>query len=716
MLTEEFINLIGNICAQYSYVPRSKQYINKEKQSFTLEAATSDILTKLATDHSEQYVPVAKEGSFIKETIKEKLVETTKKKKEKQTSRVAANSKASTYSTGLDSKVVENPLWIPNKAFNEIDAQWCSGLVLDNNSVMYRCKDNGAYEIIGSASGRGIDNVASILSRTQPIPDVFEYVKSQLDVMSTFACKSQEFEQEGTAALLSLKLLKITDDNGNSREVSLKEFLEITDDNVPTTNENIISLMVYKFLNTRLPASMFFGYVKLLKYYNIIRDSDEKEIPVFQGFVAKIKDSSAPTARGYFTNILEHYQENLGQIDSRPVAVSKDGSVPAFGVFNTALWEQDEQKYAGLKYDDSHLVKTYLDPMDSDQKNFVCAWLYAMFFNLNVVISILHQDRGGSLKTTVKQILRKMVKLYYDADLTFIMKLDQLNHEQYYYDGKRMLSIADAIFVDYDEPPTKGEFWEKVKASTGGVNVDILIKELYVNPYVVTGSPLFYFGSNKPVYLQDKGAFKRRIACIITSANDTWKKIPKEMMDKINYDTETQKREFHLLMRLGKQAYKAITEKYGTLSEASVKMPSIASQLDAQSPWDEYIEGFYQSLFEPNQEFVRIANNAIDAKLEAYKMKNRTSLKIDHLSVVQYFKSAHPDNEDKRFKIKNTVTRGWVLHRVDIDDTGAEECTFGAIGLDEDGDPIQNSPHFQDSNKFLKQLDQYTPNDYSEVI
>ena len=46
MLTEEFVNLISTICAQYSYVSRSKQYIDTDKNHFTLETATSDIITK----------------------------------------------------------------------------------------------------------------------------------------------------------------------------------------------------------------------------------------------------------------------------------------------------------------------------------------------------------------------------------------------------------------------------------------------------------------------------------------------------------------------------------------------------------------------------------------------------------------------------------------------------------------------------------------------
>lgn len=702
MISQELTDLIVNLCSNYSYVAHAKQYIDREKHLLTLEQAASNVFTELASEHSTEYVQYASEAAFIKETISEQLVNSTKRKKQKQTSRVVANAKASTYSTGLDSKVIENPLWIPNTAFNEIDAQWCANLVIDRNYVMYKRKESGAYEIIGPCSGRFVEQASNTLATKQPIPNVQTYIKNQLDILSTFACKAQEFEQEGPKVLLDLNI---------TEDLKLKDYLCIGEDNMPTSNDNVISLLVYKFLNTRLPSSMFFGYCKLLKYYNIFQSDDGKERAVFQGFLSKTKDSSAPTACGYFSNMLEHYKEYLGRIENRPNAVSMDGSEPAFGVFNKVLWDADEEAYGGLKYDESKLVKTFLDPMDSDQKNFICAWFYAMFFSKNAVISILHQDRGGTLKTTMKQIIRNMIKTYYDADLTFILKLDQLTREQYLYDAKRMLSIADALFVDYDEPPTKGDFWEKIKASTGGTKVDIPIKELYSNPYVVTGNPLFYIGSNKPVYLQDKGAFKRRLACIITSANETWRLISKDDIDRLNNDVETQKREFHLLMKLGKAAYNAIIEKYGTLSEASTKMPSIASQLDAQSPWDEYLEGFYQSLFDDNQEFVRIANNVIDSKLEAYKMKNRTSLKIDHLSVVQFFKSAHVDNEDKKFKINNKVVRGWVLHKIEVDASNAEETTFNALGLDEDGDPIAQVPNLVSSNKFLNQIEKYDPNE-----
>ena len=708
MLTEEFTNLISTICEQYSYVAHAKQYMGRDKRMYTQEAATADVLTRLVSDHASEYVPFASEVDLIKTTISQKLVETARQKKQKQTNRVVANSKASTYSTGLDSKVVENPLWVPSTAFNEVDAQWCANLVIDRNSVMYRRKASGAYEIIGPVSGRFIEQAATMLANKQTIPNVHAYIKSQLDVLSTFACKAQEFEQEGPSALLAMQLADGT---------TLKDYLGISDDNIPSNNDNVISLLVYKSLNTKLPASMFSGYIKLLKYYNIFQGTDGKERAVFQGFWSKTKDGAAPTACAYFSNMLEHYKEFLGHIDDRPKAVSVDGSEPAFGVFNKELWASDEEAYGNLTYDNSKLVKTYLEPMDADQKNFICAWFYAMFFCHKAVISVLHQDRGGSLKTTVKQIVRNMIKTYYDADLTFILKLDQLAREQYLYDAKRMLSIADALFVDYDEPPTKGDFWEKVKASTGGSNIDIPIKELYSNPYVVTGSPLFYFGSNKPVYLQDKGAFKRRLACIVTNANDTWKLIAKEEIDKLNNDIETQKREFHLLMKLGKAAYEAIISKYGSLAEAAVRMPSIASQLDAQSPWDEYLEGFYQSLFDDNQEFIRIANNVIDSKLEAYKMKNRTALKIDHLSAVQYFRTAHEDNETKSFKINGKLVRGWILHRINIDCADAEETTYKAIGLDDNGNPLAPSPELVSSNSFIERVQHEDPsNNFLELI
>ena len=695
MLSTELTDLITTLSGQFSYLSNSHKYRDKEGKQYTPSDAAQEILNRLAVNHSSIYVPHASEGDLILATIKETLSETTQKKKKLQTTRVTANSKASTYSTGLDTKLVENPMWKPSRPFNAIDAQWCGNLVTDDRSVIYRKKATGAYEIIGASGGRMNEIAAASLERTQSIPDVFEFTKAQLDILSTFAAKSQEFEQEGPS-----KLLALTIPQGDGTSVTLKDYLGVTDDNLPTSNDNVISLLVYKFMNTQMPASIFFGLLKLYKYYNIFKGDDGKDHPVFQGFVCRTSDGSAPTKRSYFMNILEHYQEYLGHIDSRPKAVSVDGTEPAFGVFNRALWEADEEKYGGLTYDESKLIKTYLDPMDSDQKNFVCAWFYAVFMCLTVVISILHQDKGGTLKTTIKQILRVMINIYYDADVCFVMKRDQLCSPQYLYDSKRMLSIADAVLVDYDEPPTKGEFWEQIKSITGGVKVDFPIKELYSNPYMVSGSPLFYIGSNKPVYLQDKGAFKRRVACIITSANDTWKLIPKADIEKINNDVEVQKREFHLLMKLGKKAYKAIVEQYGSLAEASVKMPSIASQLDAQSPWDEYLERFYQSLFAEGEDTIKIANETADMKLEAWKIKHKTSLKIDHLAMVNYFKMICSDNVTKPFKIGKVCVRGWILHKVDVNVDNAEESNFEELGLDAHGDPIPAAPELVSSKRF----------------
>lgn len=704
--TEEVKNLIATICAHYSYIAKSRKYKCPDGNVRTLDDAAVSILNTIATEHSSVYVTVSGERQALAETIKTQLVNLTQKKKATQTMKVAGNSKASTYSTGLDTKLVENPMWKPAKPFNVIDGDWCSGLYTDEHSTVYRKKPNGGFEIIGAVSGRANDVVAARLERTQELPDVFEYVKGQLDVMSTFVAKMQEFEQMGPEEVLKLQIPVSRNADGSVATKSLKDYLEVGD-NVPTSIENVVSLLVYKFLNTRLPASIFFGSLKLYKYYNIFVGDDDHEHKVFQGFVTRTASGAAPTKRGYFANILENYQEYLGHIDKRPVSVSVDGSEPAFGVFDREMWESDDKAYGDLDYEHSNLIKVYLDPMDADQRAFVTAWLYAMFFNKHPVISILHQDKGGSLKTTVKQIVRKMITEYYDADISFVLKRDQLCREQYLYDSKRMLSIADALFVDYDESPTKGEFWEYLKAITGGVQVDFPIKELYSNPYMVSGSPIFYIGSNKPCYIQDKGAFRRRLACIITSANDTWKLMPKGEIDRLNNDLETQKREFHLLMRIGKESYEKIVDKYGTLSEASVKMPSISSQLDAQSPWDEYLESFYDSLFEDNAEWIKISNDALDAKLDRWKYKHRTTIRIDRLSLVNYIKSVHQSNESKRFRVNNKVVRGWKLHRIKIDDTGAEDCSYADIGLDNDGEPLGMPSEVVGSEKFSRQIDMY---------
>ena len=641
MLSTELTDLIFTLCGQFSYLSNSHKYRDKEGKTYSPSDAAQEILNRLAVNHSSAYVPHADQGDLIMSTIKDTLSATTQKKKKNQTTRVTANSKAATYSTGLDTKLVENPMWKPSKPFNAIDAQWCANLVTDDHQVLYRRKPSGAYEIIGTPGGRMNEAVAAALERTQNIPDVFEFVKLQLDILSNFAAKSQEFEQQGIDKLLALKV-----STGDGNSLTLKEFLGVTDDNLPTNNENVISLLVYKFMNTRTPASIFFGLLKLYKYYNIFRGDDDKDHPVFQGFVGRTSDGSAPTKRSYFENILNHYQEYLGHLDSRPKAVSMDGSEPAFGVFNKELWEADRAKYGNLKYEDSYLVKTFLKPMDKDQSKFFAAWVYGMFMNLVVVISLLQMDKGGTLKSTMKKLIRDMIKIYYDADVNFTLKRDQLCNEQYLYDAKRRLSIGDAMFVDYDEPPVRGEFWEKVKALTGGVTVDFPIKELYSNPYVVSGSPLFWLGSNRTCYIPDKGAFTRRLACITTKGHDTWKLIPKEMIDLINSDVETQKREFHLLMKLGKKAYDELIAEYGTLAEASVRLPSIAAELDAQSPWDEYLDGFYASLFEgKNYEFRLLTNEALDTMFNDYKTSHFTTLKFEPPNWRNYCRDANDKNQ-----------------------------------------------------------------------
>lgn len=654
--------------------------------------AAQEVLSNLAVNHSSLYTPLAAKKDQLSAYIVDTMKSIAQQKKKKQTRKIASNSVASTYSTGLDTKLVENPMWKPSKPYNIVDAEWCTNLVTDSNSVLYKQKDNGAYEIIGTTGGKANASLALTLSAKQVIPDVFEYMKNQIDILSTVVAKMKEYETKDISELMKLEIHVSHNPDGTPVSQTFQEYIGISDDHLPENIDNAISLIVYKFLNTRLPASPFYGLITLKKYYNILKDEDGKDHPVFQGFVARSSDGSAPTAQSYFENILNHYQIYLGRIPNRPVAVSKDPSIPAFGVFDKAQWDADEEKYGYLTYDTSELVKTFLEPMDKDQRKFVSAWLYAVFFNLDAIISILHQDKGGTLKTTIKQILREMIKYYYDADITFVMKLDQLCDKQYLYDSKRMLSIADALFVDYDEPPTKGIFWEEIKAKTGGAKVDIPIKELYSNPYTITGSPLFYIGSNKPCYLTDKGAFKRRIACIITTANETWKNIPIDHLDRLNNDIEYQLPEFHLLMKIGKHAYEQIKKEYGSLAEASVRMESISSQLDALSPWDEYCERFYMSMFKEDEEFIKLANDAIDSRLEEWKMKHRTSLKIDHMSIVNYFKMVHSDNVTKLFKIKGQVVRGWILHRINPVFTNAEEASFSEIGLNDEGDPIPSIP------------------------
>lgn len=708
MLSETLTNLIGTLSKQYSYVSRTKKFKRgegDESKYYTQEQAIEDILYRLAVNHSTEYAPYSEEKDSIKQVITDNIVSAATSKKKIQTSKVVANTNAATYSTGLDSKIIENPLWKPEKPFNIIDCDWCSGLVTDDNNILYHKKANGSYELIGSINGKVDENIVARLERTQPIPDVDQFIKDRLGILTAFAAKTQEYEaaasgESGDASKLAVnKILSelITVGYDDVKQIPIKQdmksYLGISDEDKPKTLDGVISKLVYKFLNSRLPASIFCGLLKLMKYYNMWEEEgDDKPKASFQGFVFKSGNDTSPTKRKYFRNVLENYPEYLGHIDSRPKAVSMDGTEPAFGVFNQKLWDEDVKKYGNLDYEDSLVVKTVLDPMDDDQKLFLTAWVYAMFFNIGVVISLLQMDNGGTLKSTLKQIVRRMVVEYFGADINFVMKRDQLCHEQYLFDGNRKLSIADALFVDYDEPTVKGELWEKVKAFTGGVTVDFAVKELYHNPYVVSGSPLFWFGSNKPIYLQDKGAYERRLATIKTKAHNTWKNIPSNMLKAVNTDIELQKKEFHLLMKMGKQAYEEINSKYGTLAEAAVSMPSMAAELDSQSPWDEYLCGFYNSLFEgqySDYAFRKIPNDELDELFEEYLVRKRTKLSFEQYHWRNYCRDANPNNEvGKKMYYKKTkqTVRGGIYYKNE-----PEEITDEYIALDDEIDEMMNS-------------------------
>lgn len=667
-MTEQAISIIQTICGTYSYSATTRKYRRTDGRVFKAEEAVSEVVNTLAVQHPNVYVEVSTSKEELADKIKETLIEATHKKKKAQTITLAANTKAGTLSTGVSSKTEENPLWKADKAFNAVDGDWCGGLFLDENNILYRQKKNGAYEIMGSVSSKTNDTLASMLERKQQMPNVHEFVKAQLGIMSMFASKAQEMVQEGPKALLDLTLPAPTAEDADNR-ITLRDWLGIDQTNEPKDIQNVVSQLVYKFLNTRLPASLFYGEAKLLKYYNMFDDEEGKTHQVFQGFICKGTGDRAPTNRAYFRNVLDNYSEYLGKLDERPKAVSVDGSEPAFGVFDSSLYARDAQSHGSLTYEDSTLVRTVLEPMDTDQRDFYTAWIYAMFMHLEVVISLLHEDKGGTMKTTLKKIIRIMIERYYGADLTLIMQRDQLCMEQYLYDSKRMLSVADGMFVDYDEPTTRGELWEKLKSLTGGNGVDFQVKVLYSNPFTVHGNPLFWFCSNKPIYISDKEAFRRRLAVISTSASNTWKNNPIDKVNAVNKDIDVQLDEFHLLMRMGKKAYDELTAKYGTLSNAANNLKSLTNELDSQSPWEEYLEGFYFSLFEDNQERRVLTNTDLDELFSMYKESNYTPLKFDPPHWRNYCRHANPLNESGKVydkKLKRSV-RGCTYYRNEVE-------------------------------------------------
>ena len=694
------------VSQNYSYNSQARKYYCKESgTSYPNKAdAVEDVINKLSRNYPNQYAEASGDMESLRNTVATVLHDVCTSKKAKRAAESTIRNISGQLSSGLSASVEVNPLWKPVKNFNAVDATWCNGLYIDSNNTLYKKTDTGAMVVVQQVCAQNMDKCVRAVLKVQNIEEPKVFIDRQISALTGMQKKldaGDNGDKGDIGIQLNRKMGEFLMVEGPMKDITLRQWLGLggTEEMSIKSMDELSSKVVYKFINDQLPASLMYGVMELAKVYNHFPADDDsgKERKTFDGFTVKTRGNKPITKMAYFENVLSECSEYLNQIDNRPVAATVAGDdTPSFGKFNTDLFAQDAEKYKGLSYEDSWLIRTLLEPMDSDQKKFTCAWYYALFNRIRMVISKCQQDGGGSLKTTVKAVFSKAIKRYYGADLSYPMARGALSNLPARYNDRRQMSLADCLYCPYDEPDQKGPLWEDLKACTGALTREIQIKILYVNPYMAPTDVLFDIGSNKPIYLTDKAAFTRRIAFIRTSAHNTVNSIPKNILyDLCKVDeelTEAQLREFHLLMRIGKKSYEEIVKNYGSIEDAAAKMPSIKSELTDNSPWDEYLMSFYMTLFDENQVVAKFANDALDERLAGYKAKHRTDLAINHLSLINFIKSVHPDNVSKSFKVNKQVVRGWILHKPEIDYSDAEESSFDAIGLDDEGNPIPSTP------------------------
>ena len=712
-------NILINLASGYTF--SNKKYFSVvDKKSYSIDEAVDKVFAAFTSTYPTDYQPYMSQVELLKQHIGGILKNIAKAKKDKQTKTAVSRSIVGQEASSLSAKLVTNPLWQPTDTFNSIDASWCSGLILDNRNTLYKRKEDGSLEVLDSLTKANLANCVNAVVRVQDIPKPVEYCRNRMAVLTLLAKEIDATRPLGIDGLFSV----LHKDYGTllHKEAigkTLMQFLNIAEselDEIKDT-ESLISKLVYHVLDNQLPASSMYGFTSIAKIYNVYKDEDGKDHETFDGFKVSTRGNAPFTKSSYFEKVLDEEQEYLEHIPHRPIPVTMrddNGNVmnAAFGVFNEELMEEDKKKYGNLKYEDSYITKEFLEPLNKEQKKFTLAWYYAMFYSFKlgpVIISKLHQDGGGTLKTTVKNYYRYGMKRYFGTDVTFALKRGELLKEQNLFDSNRKMSLADCAYCMYDEPNQKGELWEAVKGMTGNPTVEMMVKQLYVNPFSAESSVVFDFGSNKPIYLSDKTAYDRRLAIIRTAASNTYKNVPKAELDQLAkvHDGELNERqleEFHLLLRLGKACYKEIIDEYGSLTEAATSMYTIARELEDTNPWNEAYSEFYSSLFDDDptvgtaEKPLKIASKTLAEKLAVFSSRNRQiTFKLDELGLQNYLRKANLNNECGKVydnKTRKTV-RGWRLYKqVEKNDSNflfTTDC-LTEIGLREDGSIIPSAP------------------------
>lgn len=657
MFNPNVTDTLTKIVTRYSYVAKAKKYRNiVTDRNYTLDEAVEDALNVFATDHSQVYVSVAGQKEELRACIRDLIKSTTKKRKEKQLDLVINATNRGAMSSSLNGQCSSNPAWKPSSAFNVIDADWCEGIFYCKiSNTLYGTLPSGALEVLGAVGdARTIINLATRFT-LKP----HEFIKRQFDELSKLYVVLQSYEQDGAERMLSVKV---------NEGQTLKEYLGIKDDDIiPQTADEITAKIIHYMLNNTLPASVFTGLAKVTVYREVFVDESGTEHKTIKGYYYDMGKQGFLTAKAYFENIIENYIECIPQIEL-PTAIryDDDEGSHAFGIWCQELYDEDQKKYAGLTIEESQIIRTYLSPMTSEQKNFVVAWWYAVVHahERKMMPSLLQMDKGGTLKNTVANIIKMTMEKYYGCKCHYDLKQEQLTNSQYTYNSSTQKTLGDAVWCHYDEVATKGKVWDDFKGITGGPTVDVPIKRLYSNPYTQPSSVVFFFASNKPVYITDMGAFKRRLAIISTKGDNTYKDIPVEFRRTMNSDKEVMFREFFLLMKLGKAAYEILLHKYGGLTEAANTLKDIAGELDSSSPWDEYYEGFYASLFEEAFAERTISNEDLARLFLAYKSAHPTSLALDEAGMRRYCANANTDNKKSYIwcTTQKRSVRGWKLY------------------------------------------------------
>ena len=657
MINESAVKVLESIARRYSYVSKSRKYRNSVDGSIvTLDNAVESVLSEFALNHTTEYAPYQNKREELATTVRECIKGATRERKQRQVTRSIEATQTGATTSSLGGKSTHNPGWKPFMTFNMIDLEWCHGIkYCPTSNTIYGTTSKGALEVIGTVG----DNVTIIKMAKRLSFDPHEYILKQLEALRSIYFILQTYEQEGPEKMLSVKV---------SDNKTLTEYLEIKEgDRKPQTVEEITTRLIHHMLNNTLPASVFTGLAKILVYHEAFTDDDGNTNFAVKDFLYDMGKQGFLTGKAYFANIIENYIERLPVIDL-PEAIQYDGeeNTNAFGIWNQEAYDEDMEKYDGLAFNDSQIIRTYLDPMTHEQKTFVVAWWYALVHahEKKMLPSMLQMDKGGTLKNTVANIIKLAMTKYYGCECHYNLNQDKLTNDQYSYNSFTQKSLGDAVWCHYDEVATKGPMWDKFKSMTGGPKVDVLVKKLYSNPYNQQSSVVFFFASNRPVYIQDMGAFRRRLVIISTKGDNTYKNIPIEFRNKMNDDRNVQFREFVLLMKIGKVAYEKLVKTYGGLVEAACSMKDISSELETSSPWDEYYEGFYASLFEEDQAERTISNADIVKLFSAYKSTHISTLNLDENGMRKYCLNAMPENTKKSVWNANERrgVKGMLLH------------------------------------------------------